>query len=355
MPSSTFSLAPAAAAAPLPPPSPFAFTPPHLLPLPLHSLLSLLFSLSPLYPTLPRLLPPASLHPPHRTAPPARPRALSITPSANAQTLPYRNPRTAPHFASVPADRLTAFPHSTRSTREERHYNHLYPSSCSLRRLSLRQPRPFSPLYLSLYHTNTTTSHANSTTNLQTMTTMAAAPPHNLPQAAYGIDYSAVRSPEYATMDGETSKNTTSHISHVSPRQRSEFANRYNASQYHQQLRPMKGPMYVPAVLRPTEKPARQSPPRNNTQNSRPGDDSWSAIVGAEQLSASPPSSSGITTRTGVTDLTNDELTDGPVTGLPSTNHWKVSPILPWSCSSSRVAQNRSFQDKSPSRLHRCI
>jgi hypothetical protein len=84
------------------------------------------------------------------------------------------------------------------------------------------------------------------------------------------------------------------------------------------QLRPRKVPMYVPAVLRPTEKPTRQSPPKTNPLSfglESPGLDGPAGLgecfvpVGVSRV---------------VTEEWNEELL-GPVTGPPTRNHWMVS------------------------------
>jgi hypothetical protein len=85
------------------------------------------------------------------------------------------------------------------------------------------------------------------------------------------------------------------------------------------QLRPPKSPMYVPAVLRPTEKPARHSPPKTNPLS----------LVGPDSPNAEGPSGFAESFVPGgisriVTEEWNEELL-GPVTGPPSRNHWLVS------------------------------
>lgn len=85
------------------------------------------------------------------------------------------------------------------------------------------------------------------------------------------------------------------------------------------QIRQPKLPMYVPAVLRPTEKPARQSPPKTGMPYGSP--DSAVDIGGVETPVGVVPGMSRI-----VTEEWNEEVL-GPVTGMPSRNHWKVSGI----------------------------
>jgi hypothetical protein len=75
--------------------------------------------------------------------------------------------------------------------------------------------------------------------------------------------------------------------------------------------------MYVPAVLRPTEKPARHSPPKNKgMQYGSP--DSVDEVGGIERPAGIVPGLSRI-----VTEEWNEEVL-GLVTGAPSRNHWKV-------------------------------
>jgi hypothetical protein len=113
------------------------------------------------------------------------------------------------------------------------------------------------------------------------------------------------------------------------------------------QLRPQKSPMYVPAVLRPTEKPVRQSPPKNKSIYGSP--------ESAEEVEGSGRSGEGIVpglTRV-VTEEWNEE-TLGEVTGPPSRNHWKVRnfyflliSLLPMS---RPVFGNRSGRDRAQDR-----
>ncbi|KAF2231376.1 hypothetical protein EV356DRAFT_506942 [Viridothelium virens] len=82
----------------------------------------------------------------------------------------------------------------------------------------------------------------------------------------------------------------------------------------HQQIRPQKSPLYVPAVYRPTERPVRQpvTPP-----------------AGAEtsfDLSRSPAAQRASGEVSGLARIVTDEWNEaalGKVTGLPTKNHWK--------------------------------
>ena len=105
---------------------------------------------------------------------------------------------------------------------------------------------------------------------------------------------------------------TPANVSPTSPR------NTSNLSTLHLHTRPPKSPLYVPAVLRPTEKPARQSPPKNVDSSLDSADSSWSA---SGRRATGDSLESGISRV--VTEEWNEEI-QGPVTGPPSRNHWKV-------------------------------
>jgi hypothetical protein len=79
------------------------------------------------------------------------------------------------------------------------------------------------------------------------------------------------------------------------------------------QLRTPRSPMYVPAVLRPTEKPARQSPPKRGGQPTVTDQEDTEEVEGDTS-----------SVRRVVTEEWN-ETRLGEVTGPPSRNHWKVS------------------------------
>lgn len=89
-----------------------------------------------------------------------------------------------------------------------------------------------------------------------------------------------------------------------------------------QQIRPPKSPMYVPAVLRPTEKPIRHSPPKNGASTKYGSPESVGEGSTPVQTSAGPmPGVSRI-----VTEEWNEQAL-GKVTGRPSRDHWKVRSI----------------------------
>ena len=90
------------------------------------------------------------------------------------------------------------------------------------------------------------------------------------------------------------------------------------------QLRPPKSPLYVPAVLRPTD------PPRRVTRQSpmtppQSGTNSFDDLDTARTLSRRSTGDSG---KFGLGAITEAEWSTeglGKVTGIPSRDHWKVS------------------------------
>ncbi|KAL2869251.1 FYVE zinc finger domain-containing protein [Aspergillus lucknowensis] len=100
------------------------------------------------------------------------------------------------------------------------------------------------------------------------------------------------------------------------------------------QLRPPKGPLYVPAALRPTERPAKPSPP--TPPRSMHGSlDSLNDGVSSEPVSRRPTLESvnggGISKLAENEWMKNEHL--GEVTGLPTRDHWKADSASP-SCDS---------------------
>jgi hypothetical protein len=93
------------------------------------------------------------------------------------------------------------------------------------------------------------------------------------------------------------------------------------------QLRPPKGPLYVPAALRPTERPQKPSPPtpprsvhgsldslNDGSEEPQPSLTRRSTIESA--------ASGGISKLAENEWMKNEQL--GEVTGLPTRDHWKV-------------------------------
>ena len=89
------------------------------------------------------------------------------------------------------------------------------------------------------------------------------------------------------------------------------------------QIRPPKSPLYVPAVLRPTEKPTRHSPPKNGQPTKYGSPESLGDSSGQAQINEGPVP--------GVTRIVTEEWNEealGTVTGRPSRDHWKVRQTL---------------------------
>jgi hypothetical protein len=116
---------------------------------------------------------------------------------------------------------------------------------------------------------------------------------------------------------------TPANTSPVSPR--ATWAVPPHLQLHSRQLRPQKQPMYIPAVLRPTEKPAKSSPPKNTVQQSTAygSPESLSDGTAAGQPSQQSPEHIRAQLSRIVTEEWNEENL-GPVTGAPSRNHWKV-------------------------------
>lgn len=137
---------------------------------------------------------------------------------------------------------------------------------------------------------------------------------------------------------------TPSATSPTSPRTASSSPTQTHSAFYSRQLRPPKAPLYVPAVLRPTEKPSRFA------HGSKHSSITSVSKVGSPNGPLTPPSTPGTSfdsadgthltdenmqrhmlgdegykvgvTRV-VTDEWNEELLE-EVTGIPTRNHWKV-------------------------------
>jgi hypothetical protein len=96
------------------------------------------------------------------------------------------------------------------------------------------------------------------------------------------------------------------------------------------QLRPLKGPLYVPAALRPTERPQKSSPPTppRSVHGSLDSlnDEEPSTLVSRRSTMESSFSNT-------ISKLAENEWMKtehlGQVTGLPTREHWKVSILFP--------------------------
>lgn len=159
-------------------------------------------------------------------------------------------------------------------------------------------------------------------------------------------DHSTAFYPQY-TLTGEPSPESSQAGTPASYSPNNTRANYHglppHLTQQPRQLRPSKCPMYTPAVLRPTERPARSSPPKQAPKRS--------GKLGAGPLT--PPSSAGGSfddtvveeddeevlrrvledgmAQSGISRIVTDEWKDRAlenVTGLPTRDHWKVCVIF---------------------------
>ena len=119
---------------------------------------------------------------------------------------------------------------------------------------------------------------------------------------------------------------TPLNVSPTSPRNPSQLP---HFPLHTRQLRPPKSPLYVPAVLRPTERPIKQTPltPPRSVHGSL---DSLDGVEAGRMLSRRPTGES--MTKAGLSRLVEGERIGesrvGTVTGLPTREHWKVSVHL---------------------------
>lgn len=126
-----------------------------------------------------------------------------------------------------------------------------------------------------------------------------------------------IRAPQYTSQAAITppSSESPSNQSPISPR--STFNVPAHLRMHSAQIKQPKGPLYVPAVLRPTEKPARCSPPKKN---------GFGSMDSGVNMDNSDPSLEAIgpgKINRLETELYNDEEMQ-EVTGSPSRNGWKV-------------------------------
>lgn len=144
----------------------------------------------------------------------------------------------------------------------------------------------------------------------------AFAPQSNLFSAGPSMP-TDIRAPQYASQAVLTppSSGSPSTQSPISPR--STFHIPAHLRMHSAQIKQPKGPLYVPAVLRPTEKPARCSPPKKN---------GFGSMDSGVNMDSSDPSLEAIgpgKINRLETELYNDEEMK-EVTGPPSRNGWKV-------------------------------
>jgi hypothetical protein len=123
-------------------------------------------------------------------------------------------------------------------------------------------------------------------------------------------------SPASSTTQTPTSPPSDSHQASPSSPRGSWGAN--NVSRQPKQIRTPRAPLYVPAVLRPTEKPLRSSPP--NVTFAAPQFDSAASSQhrSSDSLRTELPALRRMVTEEWL------ENSMGKVSGPPSRNHWKV-------------------------------
>lgn len=125
-----------------------------------------------------------------------------------------------------------------------------------------------------------------------------------------------------------TTPTTTTNSSPTSPRLSSATLNQLPLQS--RQLRPPKAPLYVPAALRPTERPQRHSPPtpprsvHGSLDSLSNSDSEVHEPISRRSTMDSTTSSNGIISKLAEDEwMKNEDL--GSVTGLPTRDHWKVS------------------------------
>lgn len=89
------------------------------------------------------------------------------------------------------------------------------------------------------------------------------------------------------------------------------------------QIRPQKVPIYVPAALRKTEKPARQSPPRDDFPANSP-ESSWGPGSGFGQVAGDGAQSPVLRIATEDLHSIYNDTPLSPIAGPITKNHWQV-------------------------------
>lgn len=137
-----------------------------------------------------------------------------------------------------------------------------------------------------------------------------------------------------------SASNTPSNNSPTSPRMTTSL---HQLPLQSRQLRPLKGPLYVPAALRPTERPQKSSPitpPRSVHGSLDSLNEDTSEPI--SRRSTMESQSSEISQVAQHEWLKNEQL--GTVTGPPTREHWKVSikrvPRAFVDCSIRRMCRN---------------
>jgi len=158
------------------------------------------------------------------------------------------------------------------------------------------------------------------TRHLQESMTMMAAPFANPVQqfTASPSQYTLYSSQSQQISPVNSATATPNNVSPTSPR--SSLPPHLPA--HTRQLRPPKSPLYVPAVLRPTDPPRRKASPLTPPQSMH---SSWEDLDNARTLSRRSTGDSG---KFGLGAITEAEYSTeglGEVTGVhPSRDHWKV-------------------------------
>ena len=152
------------------------------------------------------------------------------------------------------------------------------------------------------------------------MTTMAT----NYPPQQYSI-------PEIQRYNLYQEPSPASSTSPTSPRM-SEFIQRQAPNPY-KQIRPLKSPLYIPAVLRPTEHFSSPATPPKSTHGS------LDSLQAAERDAHIPADTLDIEA---LHSAWADDEELGSVTGLPTRDHWKPDDASP-SCDSPHCTSNFSL------------
>jgi hypothetical protein len=107
------------------------------------------------------------------------------------------------------------------------------------------------------------------------------------------------------------------------------------------QIRPPKAPLYVPAVLRPTERPTKSS---SSSKNASPITPPRSVHGSLDSLNEDPAPVCRQTTIHSVKAAADEAIKNellGEVTGVPTREHWKVSLFFFLCCCNSRKTRRR--------------
>lgn len=140
---------------------------------------------------------------------------------------------------------------------------------------------------------------------------------HTLPTHKFPL-YGEAQQPSPASSATTASAN----VSPTSPRLSNYLA--HQVPSHYRQLRPPKTPLYVPAVLRPTEFPTVQSPPTPPPQKQDSlegvGDEGLEALIRHESSGAGDQSPLNLALQREI--LAGKDL--GDVTGPPKRDHWRV-------------------------------